>query len=485
MRRRPWRTITRSLALMVAALLLSVVTPNAPASAQIPNNVDVSLRSGNEAEHAIAINPTNPSNIVTMSTLSESAAVGLFEGISFDGGATWTRQFIGTGVNDPLGTICCDEQLAWDSFGNLWLVYLFSGSNGNVPIAVSTDGGLTWTKVAEIVPVKVQGHCTDCGSKGNGAHNKGTASADQPSISAAAGSVWVSYTAYPSGTVQASGAPVTGLGQHGDFIRPETVPSSLGRGNFGDTAVGPDGQVMVVYQDQTSSQGGSRIYEAVDPDGLGPAGFGDPRFLARSRVGGFDYLPIQPDRSFDAEANLGWDRSGGPHHGRVYAVWTQEVKNESDDFDIMFQYSDDDGATWTPAIRLNDDAGTNSQGNPAIAVDQTNGDVAVSWYDARNDLGDGGPGDTDGIPNDDTQIWATYSTDGGITIAPNLQVSEGASNSSIEVTGSGFNLGDYTHAAFDSGIFHTAWSDNSNSTGNNPDGTLHQLDLYTAAVPIP
>jgi hypothetical protein len=160
------------------------------------------------------------------------------------------------------------------------------------------------------------------------------------------------------------------------------------------------------------------------------------------------------------------------------------VKNESDDFDIMFQYSDDDGATWTPAIRLNDDAGTNSQGNPAIAVDQTTGNVAVSWYDARNDLGDGGPGDTDGIPNDDTQIWATYSTDGGVTFAPNFQVSEGASNSSIEVTGSGFNLGDYTHAAFDSGIFYTAWSDNSNSTGNNPDGTLHQLDLYTAAVPV-
>jgi hypothetical protein len=175
----------------------------------------------------------------------------------------------------------------------------------------------------------------------------------------------------------------------------------------------------------------------------------------------------------------------GPHNGRVYAIWTQEVGNESDDFDIMFQYSDDDGATWTPAIRLNDDAGTNSQGNPAIAVDQTTGNVAVSWYDARNDLGDGGSDDTDGIPNDDTQIWATHSTDGGVTIAPNFRVSEGTSNSSIEVTGSGFNFGDYTHVAFDSGIFYSAWSDNSNSTGNNPDGTLHKLDLYTAAVPIP
>lgn len=57
---------------------------------------------------------------------------------------------------------------------------------------------------------------------------------------------------------------------------------------------------------------------------------------------------------------MGWDRSGGPHTGRVYAVWTQEMPNESDNTDIMFQYSDN-GATWTPAARLNHDHTLNSQ----------------------------------------------------------------------------------------------------------------------------
>jgi len=293
----------------------------------------------------------------------------------------------------------------------------------------------------------------------------------------------VSYTSFPSTVVQVFGASITGLGRFGSFSAPESLPTSNGRGDYGDTAVGPDGQVMVTYQDQTNGQGGSHIYTAVDANGLQPGGFSDPQLLARSRVGGFDYIPAQPDRSVDAEANLAWDRSGGPHSGRVYAIWTQESPNESDDMDIMLQHSDDNGSTWSPPVRLNDDHTANSQFMPAIAVDQTTGDVAVSWYDARNDLGTGGPGDTDGIPNDDAQIWATYSTNGGVTFAPNFRVS--ASTFNAPDAQSGFDYGDYTNAAFQSHTFYPAWSDNSNSTGQNPDGTLHQLDLFTAKVVLP
>jgi hypothetical protein len=245
---------------------------------------------------------------------------------------------------------------------------------------------------------------------------------------------------------------------------------------------------MVTYQNATNGQGGTNIYTAVDPDGLGPAGFTPGSLAANSRVahshvGGFDFIPAQPDRSVDAEANLAWDRSGGAHNGRVYLIWTQETPNESDNTDIMLQHSDNNGANWSPAVKLNDDHTTNSQYNPAIALDQSSGAVAISWYDTRNDLGTGGSGDTDGIPNDDFQIWATDSTNGGTTFAPNFQVSQGTSNA-VDAN-SFFDTGDYTHAAFVSGAFWPAWSDNSNSTGDNPDGTLNQFDLYTAKVPIP
>jgi len=469
-------------AVAAVALLASVTAPAAAAVPPVPPNVDSSVMHGNEAEDAIAINPANPSNIVTMATLPDVPS-GLFEGVSFDGGQSWTRQVIGTGA--PLGEICCDEQLAWDRFGNLWMTYLVN-TNGHVFVAVSADGGLTFRKAAEVVPTTPAGSRAPSGATPKPlrprSHNPNIFG-DQPSISVGPDSVWVSYTSFPSTVVQAFGASVTGLGRFGPFSAPESVPTSNGRGDFGDTAVGPDGQVLVTYQDQTNGQGGAHIYTALDANGLAPGGFSGPQLLARSRVGGFDYIPAQPDRSVDAEANLAWDRSGGPHSGRVYAIWTQESPNESDNTDIMVQYSDDNGTTWSAPARLNDDHTATSQFMPAIAVDQATGDVAISWYDCRNDAGPGGPGDTDAIPNDDAQIWATYSTDGGTSFAPNFRISAGTF--SAPDAQSGFDYGDYTHAAFQSHLFYPAWSDNSNSTGQNPDGTLHQLDLFTAKVVIP
>src|SRR5205085_5420274 len=65
----------------------------------------------------------------------------------------------------------------------------------------------------------------------------------------------------------------------------------------------------------------------------------------------------------------------------------------------------------------------------------------------------------------------------------NIQISAGTSNS--HDSGNGIDYGDYTGLSFYDGIAHPAWSDNSDSTGSNPDGALKQFDIYTAAVPVP
>jgi hypothetical protein len=437
--------------------------------ASIPMNVDVSQRHTNESEETVAVNPTNKNNIVIVTNVDFPAA-GLFEGVSFDGGTTWTTKLIGN--NDNLGAACCDPSLSFDNYGNLFMTYLFNVGNV-VPIALSTDGGLHFKPIANIAKPPKQ-------SPASGERRGLFRFVDQPTIKAGEGEVWVVFNA--GGPIVATGAAVTGLGHVGGFITPEVVPGT-NNCTYGDVAIGPKGEVMQVCALTETGQGGGKLFVNVDPDGLGSAGFGTRVFVTDTHVGGFDFIPPQPDRSVDAESGLAWDLTGGPHNGRVYLVYTLEHPNESDNMDIYVRFSDDEGATWSGPVRVNNDQTKNSQFLPKISLDPTTGNLAVVWYDSRNDLGTGGPGDTDGVPNDDAQFWGAFSTNGGLTFTPNIQISKGTSNS--HDSGNHIDYGDYTGLSFYGGIAHPAWADNSNSTGNNPDGTLHELDIYTAAVAAP
>src|SRR5213080_4490541 len=139
--------------LIAIAAALPVKPGGAPAvtakTSSTPTNVDVSQRHLNESEEAIAVNPTNPNNIVIVTNVGHREAglsAGMFEGISFDGGKTWATKLIGAN-NDNLGDACCDPSLSFDQYGNLFMTYLFQVENV-VPIALSTDGGLTFSVIA-------------------------------------------------------------------------------------------------------------------------------------------------------------------------------------------------------------------------------------------------------------------------------------------------------------------------------------------------
>jgi hypothetical protein len=446
---------------LVAAVPGAAANPAAaPArgvSTPIPPSFDVSQRPGNEAENTIAANPLDPRNVAAMACPDGQ---GLFIGVSFDGGRTWDRRLFATGAQ--VGHTC-DEGLAFDRYGNLWMSHLTA--KGHVFVGVSTDGGRRFAKVTDIVPA---------GPKIT------RPAADQPFIATGPGSVWVSFASTPSGVVQAAGARVTGRGRVGSFSRPQSIPTRQGHGDASGLAVGPRGQVLVTYEN-LASPARSRIYTALDSDGLGPGGFGRPRPLARTQVSFPDFIPAQPDRGIDAEPELAWDTGPGAYHGRVYAVWTQATAQNKDDLNVMFSYSGNNGTTWTRAVLLNDPQTAGSQFFQSIAVDQATGDVAVGWYDCRNARGQGGHGCT--RPDSYTQFWATYTTDGGARFVPDFRVSRGTSNA--KDTHYGFDYGDYTQVAFQSHLFYPAWSDNSDSTGTNPDGKLHQVDLYTTRIRIP
>ncbi len=454
---------------LVAAMLLAPFSVGAQSAT--PPNIDVSQRLGNESEEAIAVNPTNPQNVVIFTNIAEGVN-GMFLAVTFDGGQTWNRRIVGTG-NDVFGDTCCDPSAAFDQYGNLFLSWLYNVDQV-VPIGLSTDGGLTFKLLATITaPSSLLKTKSSRDERGLFRY------VDQETVVTGHNEVWVVFNA--GGPMFATGAPVYGKGKVGPFFAGEVVPGT-NNCTYGDVAIGPQGQVMNACNLTESGQGGGKVFINVDPDGLGPAPFGDRIQIAATHVGGFDYIPAQPDRSVDAEVGLAWDRSGGAHNGRVYAIYTLEHPNESNNMDIYLRYSDDNGATWSTPLRVNDDNTVNSQFLPKIALDQTTGNIAITWYDARNDLGQGGPGDTNGIPNDDAQYWGTFSTDGGQSVQPNFQISAGTSNS--HDSGNHIDYGDYSGLAFYGGVAWPAWSDNSNSDGLNPDGTLSKLDIFTAPVTL-
>jgi hypothetical protein len=137
---------------------------------------------------------------------------------------------------------------------------------------------------------------------------------------------------------------------------------------------------------------------------------------------------------------------------------------------IFTRYSDDNAATWSSAHLVNTDSGSRSQFFSKIALDPTTGFIAVVWYDCRNSAA-----------NNRVELWGTVSLDGGVTFLPEVKISAG-STSGVGV-GSGNELGDYIGLDFYGGVFHPCWADDSNSTGNNPNGT-NNLDFYTASVTV-
>jgi hypothetical protein len=98
----------------------------------------------------------------------------------------------------------------------------------------------------------------------------------------------------------------------------------------------------------------------------------------------------------------------------------------------------------------------------------------MSWYDCRNSP-----------QNDNVQFYAALATpvSNGVSIAPNVRISAGASNSSqTHVTDDPNQFGDWTGLDFFNGYIWPAWSDNSNSTGDNPDPTT--FDVYTTKLTV-
>ena len=165
-------------------------------------------------------------------------------------------------------------------------------------------------------------------------------------------------------------------------------------------------------------------------------------------------------------AALAVDRSGGPFHGRLYAVWPDARFDRRTQ--ILLASSSDGGRTWSTPRVVSDDGPALRVGDrpnhfmPMVAVNR-GGIVAVSWYDRRDN-------------SDNLGYWPRFSAslDGGATWLPSVRVSTSA-NLVRDDKETRFNSGDTAGLAADAGgTFHPVWIDNRTGT--------HQV--WTASVGV-
>lgn len=122
--------------------------------------------------------------------------------------------------------------------------------------------------------------------------------------------------------------------------------------------------------------------------------------------------PINPD-GLSGQVFLAVDRSGTSTNNNVYMLASVVPTGFSNGSDVMFVRSVDGGQTFSAPVRINDDPVNHNKwhwfGTLSVAP---NGRIDSVWLDTRN-----------AANNTDSQLFYSFSTDGGVTWAPNVAVS--------------------------------------------------------------
>jgi uncharacterized repeat protein (TIGR01451 family) len=176
--------------------------------------------------------------------------------------------------------------------------------------------------------------------------------------------------------------------------------------------------------------------------------------------------PINP-AGLAGQVFLAVDRSGTGTNNNIYMLASVLPNGASNGTDVMFVRSVNGGLTFSAPHRINDDPVNQDKwhwfGTLAVAP---NGRIDVVWLDTRN-----------AANNTDSQLFYSWSTDGGVTWSPNLAVSnafnpfEGYPNQN--------KIGDYITIFSDATGGNVAYSATFNF---NPTQGEHEEDVYYVRV---
>lgn len=339
--------------------------PKAPHAQVFPLTPTV----GPFTEPAIAVNPTNPQQVVGVFQDNVHASY------SQDAGHTWQ---LAENVDPKNYRVSGDVSVAFDNQGHAFVCYIafdklgtfnywaHGATRNGIFVRRSLDGGKTWE--AEHIPVAEQ-----TSSPGIPFEDKPYIVADA-SKSRYAGNLYIGWTRWRLADSQMVLSRSTDHGK--TWSQPIEIDAHPGLPRDDNGAVegfagvvGPDGKLYAIWsQDDsimftTSHDGGKSFSHARPVIHTAPIMFA---IQTLERANGFPQIAIDPKSK------------------RLYVTWS-DYRNG--DLDVFLATSDDGGKRWTAPVRVNNDPVHNGaeQFFQWLTVDPTDGSVDVLFYDRRRD----------------------------------------------------------------------------------------------------
>ena len=373
-----------------------------------------------EVEPQVAVNPTNPANVVgafQQDRWNDGGAKGLVAARSFDGGGSWARNFARFSAcsgGAPEYVRATDPWVSFDRGGRLYQISLSidSAALGLSAVLASTsvDGGAIWS-----APETIQRDENPINFN------------DKESITGDWTRPDTAYAVWIRGAIPGENRSIQGLARsfayRGQPMFSRTTdggetwstPISMARnqnvyaqGN--QIAVLPDGTLVNVFAVLFKGSGiqppqANQVFMAVTRSTDGGRSWSKMQKIAPIRTA----LLTDPDnpnptsldetvRADDYLPDIAVDRASGD----LYVVWSDGLGTPVNN--VVISKSTDGGRRWTAPKPIDLAPGPHAF-NQTVQV-AGDGTVAVLYYDFRNNTPD------PGLPTD---VWLTQSTDGGAT----------------------------------------------------------------------
>jgi hypothetical protein len=437
-----------------------------------------------EVEPYLAVNPTNPANLIAVwqqDRWDNGGSRGNMAGVSFDGGDTWrivraTRSSACTG--NPFWARATDPWVTFSPDGTAYLMHLGTYSPlvslpdtldyQGMTVARSTDGGLTWGSPTTLM-------LDDSPSLGI---DKNTITAD-PNDSDLVYAIWHSLTLPPSGSEDPD-ALANAKAWEGEMIFTRStdggaswepvraiLEQSARKQTIGEqivvrpAAVGGElVNVFNLFHEKSNAQGQRGKNAAVQISADRGETWSDEIVIANM----LSADTVDPDTGLPVRTGaIIPDAAVDPTNGDVYVTWQDARFSGGTYDDAVLAMSTDGGQSWTGPVAVPRPIagvmGANRQAfTPQVHV-SADGRLAVSYYDFRHN--DGADGDTE------TDYFVSQCAD------PDAEESDLCAGDWLEtrVTAESFDvrraprtamsepfLGDYTGLADVPGAFATAFS---------------------------